>query len=119
MTRARARTRVKFKNAQNDLKRTLVCTKSDFEHFLFLTRAYAHFLTRKRVYYLDRILGLNVKFMCSEYGLVMIYGYDDKIERVILQNGVQIMTRLSDHNEKGLFAIPGHTEYAGKIIDIW
>ena len=46
------------------------------------------FLTRKRVYYLDRILGLNVKFMCSEYGLVMIYGYDDKIERVILQNGV-------------------------------
>ena len=60
-----------------------------------------------------------MKFMCSEYDLVMIYDYDDMIKRVILQNGVQIMTRLSDHNEKGLFAIPGHTEYAGKIIDIW
>ena len=45
-------------------------------------------MTRKRVHYLGRNLGHVMKFMCSEYEFVMIYGYDDKIERVILQNGV-------------------------------
>ena len=45
-------------------------------------------MTRKRVHYLDRNLGHVMKFMCSEYDFVMIYGYDDMIERVILQNGV-------------------------------
>ena len=45
-------------------------------------------MTRMRVYYLNRNLGNVMKFMCSEYDLVMIYGYDDMIERVILQNGV-------------------------------
>ena len=29
-----------------------------------------------------------MKFICSEYDFVMKYGYDDMIERVILQNGV-------------------------------
>ena len=57
-----------------------------------------------------------MKFMWSEYDLVMIYGYDDMIERVILQNGVQIMSWLSDHNERDSLAIPGHREYDVKII---
>ena len=47
-TRARTRTRVKIKNAQNGLIRALVWSKSDFEHFLILTRAYAHVMTRVR-----------------------------------------------------------------------
>ena len=34
-----------------------------------------------------------MKFMCSEYGLVMMYGYDDMIESVFLQQGVLIMSR--------------------------
>ena len=45
-------------------------------------------MTRKRVHYLGGNLGHVVKFMSSEYDLVMIYGYDDMIERGILQNGV-------------------------------
>ena len=45
-------------------------------------------VTRKRVHYLGRNLAHVMKFMCSEYDFVMIYGYDDMIERVILQNGV-------------------------------
>ena len=38
------------------------------------------------------------------------------IERVILQNGVYIMSWLSDHNERDSFAIPGHREYDVKVI---
>jgi len=45
-------------------------------------------MTRKRVHYLGWNLAYVMKFMCSEYDLVMTYGYDDMIERVILQNGV-------------------------------
>ena len=45
-------------------------------------------MTLKRVHYLDRNLAHVMKFMCSEYDFVMIYGYDNMIERVILQNGV-------------------------------
>ena len=40
-------------------------------------------MTRKRVHYLGRNLGHVMKFMCSEYEFIMIYGYDDMIERVI------------------------------------
>ena len=73
-------------------------------------------MTRKRVHYLDRNLAHVMKFMCSEYELIMIYGYDDMIERVILQNGVYIMSWLSDHNERDSLAIPGHREYDVKSI---
>ena len=72
-------------------------------------------MTRKRVLYLGRNLGHVMKFMCSEYDFVMIYGYDDMIERVILQNGVWIMSRLSDRNKKGVFEFPGHRKYAVKM----
>ena len=41
-------------------------------------------MTLKRVHYLSRNLAHVMKFMCSEYAFVMMYGYDDMIERVIL-----------------------------------
>ena len=72
-------------------------------------------MTRKRVHYVNRNLGHVMKFMCSEYDFVMIYGYEDMIERVILQNGVYIRSWLSDHNEKEGHTIPGQRKYARKI----
>ena len=73
-------------------------------------------MTRKRVHYVDRNLGHVMKFMCSEYDFVMIYGYEDMIERVILQNGVYITSRLSDHTENRRFHRPVHKEYAIKNL---
>ena len=47
-TRARTCTDANFQNAPNDLVRALLCTKSDFEHFKFLTRIYARTLLYKK-----------------------------------------------------------------------
>ena len=48
-TRENARTRGNLKNAQNRLKRTLNWSKSNFEYFKILTRAYVRVMMRAQI----------------------------------------------------------------------
>ena len=67
ITRARTLTDGKFWNAQNDLIRALLCSKSDFEYFKILTRAHVRVVTRTQTR-IVRTFTHDLKFMCTKFG---------------------------------------------------
>ena len=42
----------------------------------------------------------DLKFMCTEFGQIMMNGYEDMNDNVKSQNGAQMTSWLSDHTEK-------------------
>ena len=68
---------------------------SDFQHFLFLTRAHVRVVTRTRTLIVN-VLTNDLKLMCIEFGQFMINGYEDMKDNVKTQNGAWVTSWLTD-----------------------
>ena len=100
-TRARTLTRVNFKNAQNDLKCTLLVSVCDFEHFDHFDARLCALNDALKIPKNARMLRHDLKLMCVKFCGFMMFGYEDIDDNVILQNGGWVTSRLTDHSVKG------------------
>jgi len=91
-TRGRARTRGNFSNALNDLKRTLIWSKSNFEHFSILTHAYAHVMAIAKVIMIQDIVP-DLKFMPTIIDAEITFRYEDMINNVTLSENHKMAPR--------------------------
>ena len=57
-----------------------------------------------------------MNFMCVKFGDLMSYRFEDMIDTVKSQNGVQMTSRLSDQAEKLIMLIPG---MGPDSVEIW